>query len=150
MKKSIVVLLLSFVLLLTAAPLLADQPTPVGARVDLLGGTPDTLPAGEPFFVGQGWVFDNEAYPPGHFNFQLEVDGVLQHEDHFFVRPDDPFLIRFWVFNYEGMSGTHTFTGHWICPCQFAVDMFGYPGPCENPNTEVEVINNSLTVNFTP
>ena len=71
MKKVLVVILLSLALLLVATPLLADKPAPTGGQINVLGGTPDMYPAGAPFFVGHGWLFYPNEYPPGLFDFQL-------------------------------------------------------------------------------
>jgi hypothetical protein len=155
MKGYIFVLLLCAALLLVAAPLAAEAPSEVGERINVLFGTPDTFPAGEPFHIWHGWDFPVEDWPPGHFDFQLEMDGVVQSEDHFFVFPilwqGSMWQLRVWLYNFpDGMTGTHTFTGHWIAPCQYAVEEYGYPGPCPNPNVEVEALTESLTVRFTP
>lgn len=152
MKKTVFIILLCAVMLLAATPLLASPPPPTGTWVNLIAGFPTTVPAGEPFFVGHGWIFDPQTTTPGHFDFQLDVDGEYQQRTRFYVQRDGALMIRFWAFEYpEGMSGTHTFTGHWIAPCAFAVDNGLYPGPCGHPNEEVEVyIADPLTVTFTP
>jgi hypothetical protein len=82
------------------------------------------------------------------------VDGVSRREafvERTVVSGDPDLLTRIWVFNFpEGMTGTHTFTGHWLGPCQGLVDEGFIPGPCGRPNEKVEAFAQSLTVTFTP
>jgi hypothetical protein len=63
---------------------------------------------------------------PGQVRFKLEVDGVSVPPTYVeFTRNLDPeypqwFLDRVYFFNFpNGMTGTHTFEGHWIVPCVF-------------------------------
>lgn len=49
-----------------------------------------------------------------------------------------------WVFDFlAGLSGPHTFTGHFFAPCLTAVDCAG-----SRPNTLKEVLTLTLTVTF--
>ena len=152
MKRFVFLLFASVTLLLITSPLLAAQPAPVGERINVLFHNPEEYPADTPFHILHGWLFNVVDAQPGHFDFMLEVDGVVQKNDWFSVTMDEPQnQIRLWGFNFpEGMTGTHTFTGHWIAPCQYAVDTLIYPGPCPHKNAEVVVLTESLTVVFTP
>jgi hypothetical protein len=117
------------------------------------------VPAGAPFHVAHGWLFDPTesvpARPIGRFGFELEIDGVPQTAD-FVQRERDTSTIPVtntvrWVFNYPaGLTGTHTFTGYWLAPCQYGVDTGSIPGPCANPREIVVVSTLSHTVTFTP
>jgi hypothetical protein len=153
MKKNIFVLMLIATLVM-AAPAAAKMKEPVGARIDVLFGTPTTFSAGEPFHISHGFWHDPREVSAGRFDFELEVDGVFRDEDFVERRSDpsmDPDLIlwRLWVHNFpQGMTGTHTFTGHWYAPCRYAVDYYGYPGPCPTPNAKVEILTASLAVMF--
>lgn len=158
--------------LVLAAPAAATSPhnQPVGERINVLAGTPTQYPAGAPFHIGHGWPIGGTNADPGEplqpkqagiYDFWLEVDGVRHQEDYvirvaYFDEPAglpeaDFRLFRIWTHNFpDGMTGTHTFTGHWISPCWQAVVRFGYPGPCRNPNEPTDPGPRSLTVNFTP
>jgi len=148
---------LSAALVLTGvAP--AAEPVPVGDRINVFAGTPTTYPAGQPFHIRHGWSVGITAHPEqtGLWRFSLDVDGVPRAADDtdFNAEPapttgfDAPRLNRGWIFNFPaGMTGRHTFTGHWIGPCELAVES-GYPGPCNRPNEPVEALTRSLTVDF--
>jgi len=140
-----------------AAP--ASVPAQVGDRVNVYAGTPTTHPAGEAFHIRHGWGIGATAQPEqvGIFDFRLDVDGIPRDADAVLrdtdpapvTEYDYPILNRGWIFNFaEGMSGTHTFTGHWIAPCRIAVEELGYTGPCRTPGQRVEAIQRSLTVAF--
>lgn len=154
-----VALAMLLALLLVAGPAAAGSKEPVGQRISVFLGTPTTFPAGEPFHIRHGWGIGATEHPEqaGIFSFRLDVDGVPRDAD-FVLRSADtppkteyeaPVLNRSWVFNFpDGMSGTHTFTGHWIEPCGVAVAELAYPGPCTTPNAPVEAITRSVTVSF--
>jgi hypothetical protein len=152
MKRK-VLLLVVIVLLVMAVPVSAKPKTPVGDRINLWGGGPGTFPAGEPFHIKHGWllILPDEA-PVGIWDFQLEVDGVYLTED-FITRQivgHKPTLVeKYIVYNFaDGMTGTHTFIGHWYGRCQDAVDAGLYPGPCTSPNQVVEYGTHTATVEF--
>jgi len=141
--------------LLTAASQTHER---VGQRIGLLGAPPATFPANEPFHIAHGWVpivpKDGPPIAVGLYDFDLEVDGVFRPHD-FVDRFDfdesnpEPEFVWLWVHNFpEGMTGTHTFTGHWFSPCQEAVDRGDYPGPCAHPNDVVEVLTATAEVTF--
>ena len=153
MKKMITFLLI-LTLLAMATSAAATSKEPVGDRIIVFGGGSTTFPAGAPFHIRHGWVNDSNTDGIGIFDFELEIDGVLREED-FVMRSaesgDPDILIRFWVHNFpNGMTGTHTFTGHWLGPCQPLVDMGFIPGPCTKPNAKVEALSRTLTVTFVP
>lgn len=155
MKKNIFILMLIAILVM-AVPAAAKGNEPVGERISVFPpGTPSEFPAGAPFHISHGWWLDPGEGPQGRFDFELEVDGVLRDEDFVSWTVDhsrDPqFLGVGWVHNFpDGMTGTHTFIGHWFAPCQWAVDNLGFPGPCSKRNAKVEALSNSLMVTFLP
>src|SRR2546430_11378683 len=132
-------------LALIALPAAANAGTnePVGPAVSVLLGTPTSFPAGQPFHITHGWAVGATAPPQavGIYAFRLEVDGVTRAPD-FITRTADspqstgydaPVLNRSWTFNFPGgMTGTHTFTGHWIEPCQLV------RSTCATPNDPVD------------
>jgi hypothetical protein len=90
----------------------------VGDRISLFD-PPTTYPADTAFHIWHGFIFEqgvDRGY--GRNEFQLDVDGVATTADFTEVDVLDPRVVsRVWVFNFpEGLSGTHTFTGHWITP----------------------------------
>lgn len=90
----------------------------VGDRISLFE-PPATYPADTAFHIWHGFIFQqgiDRGY--GRYEFQLEVDGVATAADFTDVAVLDPGAVsRVWVFNFPaGLSGTHTFTGHWITP----------------------------------
>ena len=148
MKKTVTILLI-LSLLAMAAPATAAKKEPIGDRINVLIGSPTTFPAGSPFHILHGWVPTSDADAIGIFDFELEVDGVLRKED-FVLRSaesgDPDVLIRLWVHNFpNGMTGTHTFTGHWLGPCELVT-----PGSCAQPNAKVEALSRTMTVTFVP
>jgi hypothetical protein len=153
-KQSLLVTVLVLVALLAmTTPVFAAEKGPTGEKIRLYFG--DTvLPAGAPFYIEHGWVQTSEDGAIGVFDFKLEVDGVLLQEDFKMfsaVSGDPDVLWRLWRYNFpDGMTGMHTFTGHWIAPCQYAVDWLEYPGPCVTPNAKVETSSRSVTVTFVP
>jgi hypothetical protein len=160
MKKSkkllVAAIVVLAVLLILATPTLADKRTLVcdGApecKINIFAG-PTQYPAGEPFYIqhGQGlWPPDDAPIASGHAGFALEVDGV-------YVEPDwderyatganvygFPIVWQVSAFNFpDGMTGTHTFTGHWYVACLTT------EGQCENPMDPIDWFTSVLTVEF--
>lgn len=137
----------------------ASAPEPVGDRINVSAGVPTTHTSGEPFHVRHGWGIGATSPPnqAGLFGFELDVDGIPRAPDAVLrstdLAPatafDHPLLSRTWIFNFPaGMTGTHTFIGRWIAPCELAVEELGYPDPCRTPNERVVAIERSLTVTF--
>lgn len=149
MKKlaPFIVMIALFVLVI---PVSAKRHERIGEKLSIWPGSPTTFAAETPFHIAHGWQLFKIDGPVGRYDFTLEIDGEMIAED--FVErsvergPDGRAQTRVWVFNFpDGMTGTHTFTGHWIGPCQYVT-----PGPCPNPNAKVEAFTNTLTVEFLP
>ena len=153
-KRSFLITILTIgALLMLASPVAAAEKGPVGERINLYFGSTE-FPAGTPFYIQHGWVQPSTDEAIGVFDFKLEVDGVLLQEDFKMfsaVSGDPDLLYRLWGYNFPyGMTGAHTFTGHWFAPCQYAVDELGYAGPCATPNAKVETISRTVVVTFVP
>ena len=145
MKKKTISILVLIAFLVIATPAVAGKKAPVGSQIGVISG-PTTFPAGAAFHIRHGWIISSDTDGVGIFDFELEVDGVLRNED-FVLRStqsgDPDLLLRFWVHNFpDGMTGVHTFTGHWFVPCQPT------SGSCATPNAKVEVLTSSVTVTF--
>jgi hypothetical protein len=161
MKKLVIGALTVLSVLLLATPAAAKTAEPVGAQINILLGTPTTYPAGAPFHIIHATI-SGFVLPPrgtGKDGFALEVDGVPRAPD-FILRdaipPSEtglpyPGVRTGFLFNFpDGMTGTHTFTGHWYAPCATAVALDGYTDPCRTPSEQVEYLTRSLAVIFTP
>ena len=167
MKRFLIATLVGLAIAVSAAGAGATNGGPLdcfpGCRINVLSGTPTTFPAGQPFTIAHGVNSGCVAAPQsaGIDEFVLEVDGAVRPEDVVIREAFSPpeladfgctyaFLEHFFVFNFpSGMTGTHTFTGHWLEACAVAVALDGYPGPCTNPAQQVEFITGSVTVAFT-
>lgn len=150
----LITILLIASLFIIATPVIAAKNEPVGDRISVFYGGSMEFPAGAPFHIRHGWLQPSTDDAIGIFDFALDVDGTRRSEDFKMfsaVSGDPDYLNRIWVYNFpDGMTGTHTFTGHWFAPCQYAVDELGYPGPCATPNAKVETSSQTLIVTFTP
>jgi len=156
MKKS-TLLLIVLVALLIATPAFAREHEPTGEPISLRCTNPDDsyctgtqdYAANTAFYVGHGWL---DMYPrlhPGHLKFELEVDGVYVQPTYveFSADPDPEsdgwFLDRTYFFNFpNGMTGTHTFEGHWILPCMFVLP------DCETPNADADWVHSEWVITF--
>jgi len=156
MKKQtlFVTVLLIVALLSMAIPMAASaQGELTGDRIRVVNDSME-FSAGAPFYIMHGWVQYSSDGAIGVFDFELEVDGMLLREDlkQFLADGGEPDILwRWWVYAFpEGMTGIHTFTGHWFAPCQYAVEELGYTGSCTSPNAKVETATRNLTVYFVP
>ncbi|HNS51223.1 MAG TPA: hypothetical protein PKO09_08560 [Anaerolineae bacterium] len=153
MKKR-TLLLAVVVMLLLAAPALAREHEPTGDRLNIHCGYEPadcsgtlTYAATTAFYVSHGWSYWPPRWVPGQARFELEVDGVFIPPTYVeFTRiPGEPeyFLDRIYFFNFpEGMTGTHTFEGHWIIPCVF-VDP-----ECKPPMTDFDWVHSTFEITF--
>jgi hypothetical protein len=126
----------------------ASSHQPVGEQINVLIGFPTTFAAGQPFNIRHGHGVDADADAIGVYEFKLQVDGAYVREAYVdrSVNTGDPdTLIRLWVFNFpNGMTGAHTFVGHWLGPC------YASEGSCTQPNAQVELFATTLAVTFGP
>jgi hypothetical protein len=157
MRKILVSILLMFAFLGITTPASAAQKVRVGAGISLFTG-PTTFAAGSPFHIAHGWLTNSSLDAIGIYDFELEVDNVVRVEDFIersAISGDPDLLARIWVYNFpNGMTGTHTFRGHWYGPCQNLVNDGFYSGTCSNPTARVEanviLLPQTLTVTFGP
>jgi hypothetical protein len=82
------------------------------------------------------------------FSFELEVDGTYAQLDFietFIDESSDPAtLTKLFVFNFPaGMTGSHTFNGHWLSPC------YVYDDDCSGP-LEIVERDTEVKVDFVP
>ena len=150
MKKTVVIFLLLAILVLTATVASAKQ-IRTGDRVPCWYDEYE-YPAGVPFHIAHGWGWGSPTDTGGLGRsggvglayFYVEVDGIpvsLSFVDTI-AGPDQNLMAKFYVFNFpEGMTGTHTFTCHWI-------DTTG--DSCKNKNELVETHQQTMIVTFTP
>lgn len=133
----------------------------VGTRINLIAGGLQVFPAGQAFHIAHGWVrrqTDPSNLGPapranGRYDFSLAVDGQEQPEDYVEHGDVSDLFHRTWVHNFpNGMTGTHTFTGHWSGPCTPLVENGLASGPCEHPteSTTTAVGLRTITVVFVP
>ena len=144
------------VLLSTSIPILAGGQIPVGEgiRVDP-DGVVIEYPAGEPFHIKHGWmglvgVTGPEGIQKLPFSgFDLEMDGSYLTRD-FILREvfydpelDERSIIQRSVFEFpEGLTGTHTFTGHWTIACKF------WEESCDDPFEVLDPRPRTITIMF--
>lgn len=158
MKKISALLIVFVVALLVATPVLAAQFEPTGDRLNIYFDIPKSYPANTPFHIVHAWLdfFDeHDLWPYGQFYFELEVDGVYMELTKFvnekIVDPDTGEFIgirRAYFFNFpNGMTGTHTFKGHWMGTCYIALQD-GLVSECANPMADIELISSDVKIKF--
>ena len=154
--RKISALLVILSLAINFMPAAASPRERVGDEITLFT-PPITFPADTPFPLAHGFAFEkgDASGSRGAYDHQLEVDGAPVSAD-FTVRernPDDPtFQDWLWVYNFPAglPAGNHILAGHWFYPCQEAVDLGLYPGPCDSPLDPVEVRTRTAVIAFLP
>lgn len=146
MKRIILALLLLLSFTITT-PAFARHKETVGDRLSIYFSGDQTFPAGQPFYIQHGWSVGAPATHLGVLSFEVEIDGIPVSADFRLLTVDpegDPVSKSItWVYNFpDGMTGTHTFTGHWITPCDWVYD------DCENPVEPVESYSSIVVVTF--
>jgi hypothetical protein len=146
-RLSIAIALSSVLLLaISAAPAAGAVKQPTGSRINLFLGN-QSYAASTAFHIRDGWLFPDPTTVDaiGRYSFTLDVDGASRAAD--FRTSEtlpDGSLAKLWWFNFpSGMTGAHTFVGHFLGPC-------GAAAPCNGqmPNTVVEIYTLSATVTF--
>jgi hypothetical protein len=148
MRRLLIPILLSAAFLVAAAvvPVAGAGKQPTGDRINLFAGD-QSYPASTAFHIRDGWLFLDPSTidAVGKYTFTLDVDGTLRAPD--FKTSEtgsDGSLLKLWWFNFAaGMSGTHTFVGHFLGPCGGSYPCNGQP-----PNTVVEQHRLTVTVTF--
>ncbi len=145
-----ILMLAGFTALLATAmtgPALAQDRTPTGDRIGLFG-VDQSYPADTPFYVmhGSQAVVDEDA-AIGRNDFVLEVDGTVVAATYQTREEADGLLTHLWTFNFPGgMTGVHTFTGHWYAPCGVATQFLDCEGA--TPTSPVEYETQQISVTF--
>ena len=133
-----------------AGPALAGSREPTGDRIDLFSGDDQTYPAETAFHIEHGNTFflGSDA-GLGIAKFTLDIDGNPQPPSYSTTTAWGPgFLTELVVFNFpDGMTGVHTFTGHWWAACGARGSYFDCDG--NPPLTPVEYLAKEITVTFT-
>ncbi len=151
MKKT-VLLNIVLVMLLLATPALAREKEPTGDPINLFDSGTQTYPANKSFYIAHGWEGVEPRGVPGQISFELELDGAIVQptytEHTTVVGVAGPLMDLTWVFNFpDGMTGDHTFEGHWIGPCVVAL-YFGEVDECVHPMADYEWGHSEVIVNF--
>jgi hypothetical protein len=147
--KKIIPFVLILVLLAITTPAAAASKVPVGDAINIYYDGSETFAAGAPFHISHGFALDSGSAYIGAYEFQLDVDGSPQEPSYSTRSLAGGQLTLLWVFNFpDGMTGSHTFTGHWLEPCQTAVDEGNYTGTCSRPNAQVETRTTTYDVSF--
>lgn len=148
MRTVAATLAVAILLVVSAGITLAGDRSTTGDRISLFGGDRE-VEAGAPFFVQHGIAaVQDEDQAIGRSIFILEIDGNAQRSSYIQHYVADGLLYRVWVFSYpEGMSGVHTFTGHWLAACGVATMYL----PCGDGGRRdlVEFETQQITVTFT-
>jgi hypothetical protein len=144
----VAILLGALTVALGAAPAFASPRESTGDRINLFAGD-EEYPADTPFFVAHGnAAFIGEDTASGRARFVLEVDGEIVPATYETHGQADRTVLHVWVFNFpDGMTGVHTFTGHWLAPCGAPT---AYLACGESrPTTPVEYESHTVMVTFT-
>jgi hypothetical protein len=139
----------TLVIMASALPAAAGAKHPTGARLLLFVADGSTRAANTAFYVQHGFAFDPGTPSAGLWRFTLDVDGISRAPSYVQSNtyPSGDLESREWIFNFpSGLSGTHTFVGHWLVPCGIA----GFPCNGLPRNTLVKEFDLSATVSFAP
>ena len=132
---------------LATAPVTAATKQPVGSRINLFLGN-QAFAASTAFHIDDGFGFADTSTVDaiGKYSFALDVDGGPRAADFIQRSQSSAFeLLELWFFNFaSGLTGTHTFTGHFFEPCN------GGSVPCNGNriHTPVETLTLSAIVAF--
>ena len=156
MMKKLFLLLAILLSLIMTAPAAAASKDPTGPqiRVDPDGGV-FHYPENTPFHIRHGW---HSAITQGEevnvkllakAGFSLEIDGSYVGEtyiDRVRLVGEDPVLTdlyKFYFFNFpDGLTGEHTFTGHWYIQCE------DWQDDCIDPHEIIEPQTRTITIIF--
>jgi hypothetical protein len=152
MKKPTAFLLV-IALLMCMTSVAATGKVRVGNPLSIYYSDTIDYPANTAFHIAHGWINPiNLMGAAGKYNFSMEIDTVPVKPDFFertVKRGDVAMMSLWWVFNFpEGMTGMHTFTGHWTGPCQGLVNMGVWFESCPKANAIVESHTSTVEVTF--
>jgi hypothetical protein len=155
MKKVFLILVIALALIMTVPALAASKvPTGEHIRVDPDGAVVH-YPENTPFHIRHGWhafITSEEDINVGYLakaGFSLEIDSAYVEEtyiDRVKISEDpvyDEGLYKFYFFNFpNGMTGVHTFTGHWYVQCE------DWQEECVDPKEIIEPQTRTITIIF--
>lgn len=116
-------------------PVSAKPKAPVGDQLFVWAGAQTTFTEGAPFHIKHGGALSiPDKAPVEAWSFALEINGVFVERDYVSreVTGHKPVMRqKLDVHNFaEGMTGTHSFAGHWCGTCGVLVKNGIIPGPC--------------------
>ncbi len=152
MKTKTVLPIIVLLALLLATPVLAREKEPTGSQIDISWSGMQDYSANTPFYIAHGWYEVRPHAVPGQVGFDLELDGVVVKptyvEQTTVVDEISPTFDMTWVFNFpDGLTGQHTFEGHWYGPCYVAL-YFGLVDECANPMADADFHYSEVIVDF--
>lgn len=148
--KKITLIFCILLLAVMVSPVQAAPHEPTGVRLDIFESGEQEFPARTAFYIQHGW---SSSYPPhsiGLLRFELEVDGKIIEPTYYDnIHTPDGVVGHSSVYNFpDGMSGVHTFTGHWYVPCQILL-VSGLIEECSSPTAHVDLRTTEVVVTFT-
>lgn len=134
-------------LLVAAAPAAAAGRSPVGENLSLFPGD-QSWPASTAFHVRGGFALEggNGQQANGKYEYRLEMDGADVAPTLRVTEQIGGSLAKRWYMEFAGgLTGVHTFVGHYYAPC--GTNEFV---PCGSlrPNTPVEILAVPATITF--
>jgi hypothetical protein len=155
MKKLFLILTVVLALVMTT-PAAAARKVPTGPQIRVdPDGAVFHYPENTPFHIRHGWhseITPGEDVNVGYLakaGFSLEIDGSYVGEtyiDRVKESGEDPVkveLYKFYFFNFpDGLTGEHTFTGHWYIQCK------DWQDDCIDPKEIIEVGTRTITIIF--
>ena len=148
--KRLTLIICVVLMLLMVSPVQAASHQPTGEQINLMDAAVQEYPENTPFYILHGWLI-LKPNSIGWLAFELEVDGALipaTYIDHSGTTMDT--YQHSWVYNFpEGMTGVHTFSGHWYIQCNVALRN-GLVAECSHPTAHVDLETSEVVVTFTP
>jgi len=148
--KKITFVICAILMVLMVSPVQAAAHQPTGDQINIYDSGAQEYPANTAFYIQHGWLI-LKPNSIGWLAFELEVDGALipaTYIDHSGTTMDT--YNHSWVFSFpDGMTGVHTFSGHWYLQCNAAL-RFGFVTECSHPTAHVDLQSSEVVVTFTP
>lgn len=137
-------------LLLMVSPVQAAAHQPTGDQIDIYESGAQEYPANTAFYILHGFEII-KPFSIGWLAFELEVDGAIIPATYINNSGTTMDIYNHaWVYNFpDGMTGVHTFTGHWYIQCNVAMHPVDVP-ECSNPTAHVDLSTSEVVVTFTP
>ena len=137
-------------LLLMVSPVQAAAHQPTGDQINIYVSGAQEYPANTAFYILHGFEII-KPFSIGWLAFELEVDGAIIPAT--YINNSGTTMDTYnhgWVYNFpDGMTGVHTFTGHWYTQCNVAL-RYGLVAECSHPTAHVDLQTSEVVVTFTP